>query len=123
MTEKKDVVEKAIDAAKPIISKMGFGAVMGYCSGMALHKVGKALAFVIGLGFIGLQFASSSGYLVVDWEKVRLEFVSRVDTNADGSLDHEDVKAYWKKFRSTLANKIPSAGGFSLGFLYGVRSG
>jgi uncharacterized membrane protein (Fun14 family) len=123
MTEKKDIVEQAIEKAKPILQKLGFGTVMGYCSGIALQKVGKALAITIGIGFIGLQTVVSLGYIQVDWEKVKIDFVKRVDTTGDGKLDADDAKIYWQKLRKLLTNKIPSAGGFSLGFLYGVRYG
>ena len=33
------------------------------------------------------------------------------------------LQTYWKKFKALMTNKIPSAGGFSFGFLYGVRYG
>ena len=121
--EKKDAVETALDTLKPILSNLSFGAVMGYCSGTALKKVGKALAVVIGVGFIGLQTAVSAGYIEVNWENVRVTFVNKIDTTGDGKLDFEDAKTYWKMLKKLLTNKIPSAGGFSLGFLYGVRSG
>ena len=48
-----DPVERALDMLKPAVQKLGFGGIMGYCSGMALKKVGKALAFAVGLGFVG----------------------------------------------------------------------
>jgi uncharacterized membrane protein (Fun14 family) len=92
MTEKKDMVEEAIEKAKPIIAKLSFGALMGYCSGMALKKVGKALAIVVGLGFIALQTASSTGYIAVDWTKILDDVKAKADTNADGSINTEDVK-------------------------------
>ena len=45
--EKKDQdpVERAIELAKPVLSQLSFGAVMGYCSGTAMKKIGKAVAF------------------------------------------------------------------------------
>ena len=51
MTENKedDPVETALDKVKPILAKVTFGAIMGYSSGYALKKVGKALAFVKGI--------------------------------------------------------------------------
>ena len=99
MTESKDVVEGFIDKAKPIIAKLSFGAIMGYCSAMALKKVGKALAVVVGLGFIGMQTASSSGYISVDWTKISDEIKKKADSNQDGSVDSEDVKvsSVWSK--------------------------
>mmetsp|Transcript_6553 Transcript_6553/g.8516 ORF Transcript_6553/g.8516 Transcript_6553/m.8516 type:complete len:125 (+) Transcript_6553:63-437(+) len=122
MTESKDDPVNAIIAqAKPIIAKLGFGTVVGYCSGMAMKKIGKAVAFVIGMGFIVVQGAVSAGYIAVDWNKVQSDVVSTVDTNNDGKLDEEDVKAYWANVKKVLINGIPDAGGFSLGFLWGVK--
>jgi uncharacterized membrane protein (Fun14 family) len=123
MTEKKDLVEQAIEKAKPILQNLGFGAVMGYCSGMAMKKVGKMLAVTIGVGFIALQTVVSLGYIKVDWDKVKVHFVKSVDTTGDGVLNADDAKVYWQKFKKLMTNKIPSAGGFSFGFLYGVRYG
>jgi uncharacterized membrane protein (Fun14 family) len=41
----------------------------------------------------------------------------------DGKVTAEDVIEYWKVLKKVLTYKLPSAGGFSLGFLYGVRYG
>jgi len=43
-----------------------------------------------------------------------------VDSNGDKTISVEDAKYYWKKFRSTMMRNVSSAGGFSLGFMYGV---
>lgn len=124
MTEnKKDFVEAALDKAKPVLNNLTFGAFMGYCSGVAMKKVGKALAVVIGVGFIGLQSAVAAGFIQVDWEKVRVSIVMKMDSTGDGILNVDDAKAWWKKVKNILTNKVPAAGGFSLGFLYGVRNG
>jgi uncharacterized membrane protein (Fun14 family) len=113
----------ALEKLKPIFSNLSFGAVMGYCSGTALKKVGRALAVVIGIGFIGLQTAVSAGFITVDWSKISGHVKNKIDATGDGKLDIDDAKAYWKKLKSVLTNKVPAAGGFSLGFLYGVKSG
>ncbi|KAL7576579.1 hypothetical protein ACA910_018070 [Epithemia clementina (nom. ined.)] len=120
-SEPKDLMEQAIDQAKPILAKLGFGTVVGYCSGMALKKVGKAVATIIGMGFVVVQSAVYAGYINVDWDKVQTDVVKSVDTNSDGKLDAEDAKMYWSKVKAILANGIPDAGGFSLGFLWAVR--
>jgi uncharacterized membrane protein (Fun14 family) len=122
MTEKKDIVEDLIEKAKPLLSNLSFGAVMGYCSARALKTVGKALSVIIGVGFISLQTAVSAGFIEVDWEKIRVSFVKQIDSDADGQVTAGDAKAYWKKFKQVMTYKIPAAGGFSLGFLYGVRN-
>lgn len=123
MTEQKDIVEDALAKAKPMLVNIGFGSIVGYCSGLAMQKVGKTLAFVIGSGFIALQMAVSLGYIDVHWDKVAGGATASIDVNKDGKLDAEDAKEYWRRLQSILTHKIPSAGGFSLGFLYGVRYG
>lgn len=124
MTENKnDPVETAIEKLKPVLANVGFGAVMGYCSGYALKQVGKAMAFVIGIGFVGLQTAAATGYIQVDWSKVKDDVSKKIDSTGDGVIDAEDAKKWWQSFKKIMTNKLPSAGGFSLGFLYGVKSG
>jgi uncharacterized membrane protein (Fun14 family) len=123
MTESKDIVEQAIDKAKPILMNIGFGGVMGFCSGMALKKVGKSLAVIIGTTFVGLQMAVALGYIDVKWDKVADGVHAKIDITDDGKLDSGDAKEFWKKLKAILTHKLPSAGGFSFGFLYGVRYG
>jgi uncharacterized membrane protein (Fun14 family) len=196
MVENKDPVEQTLDKLKPLLSELSFGSVMGYCSGYAFKKVGKALAFVVGVGFIGLQTVVSTGYIDVNWGKMKEDALKKVDAvsnnticwspfstifrnaaggwsvcdrfvgfavyfqivdgscwisiafffsfsccclsfsgyllyywkpllpkNSDGTVTVEDAKEYWKKLKALLTNKLPSAGGFSLGFLYGVTYG
>lgn len=43
--------------------------------------------------------------------------------DGDGELTVEDAKYYWRKVKAVLTSKLPDAGGFSLGFLYGVKHG
>jgi uncharacterized membrane protein (Fun14 family) len=72
MVENKDndPVTAALEKAKPIISQMSFGSIMGFCSGYALKKVGKAAAVVVGCGFVALQTAASYGYIKLDWARI-----------------------------------------------------
>ena len=109
-----------IDKLKPALAKISFGSLVGYCSGVATKKIGRALAIVAGMGFMIVQGAVYSGYIDVDWKKVQDDVASKVDANKDGALTAEDAKAYWKKLKQILTHNIPNAGGFSLGFLYGV---
>ena len=46
---------------------------------MAFRRVGKAVGVVVGLGFIGAQFAASSGYVQIDWEKVKDDAIKPLD--------------------------------------------
>ena len=75
-----DAMDKLIEKAKPHLSKFSFGGVVGYCSGAAAKKVGKAVAVLAGLAFIAVQSAVYSGYVTVDWNKVKDDAVAKVDT-------------------------------------------
>mmetsp|Transcript_1975 Transcript_1975/g.3292 ORF Transcript_1975/g.3292 Transcript_1975/m.3292 type:complete len:127 (+) Transcript_1975:162-542(+) len=118
-----DPMAAALEKAKPIFAQMSFGSVMGFCSGYALKKVGKATAVVLGCGFIALQTCVSYGYLKVDWQKISESAQKKVDANEDGKFDYEDVKIYWQKLKALLTREIPGSAGFSLGFLVGIKNG
>ena len=75
-----DQVTELIKANGPAMNQMGFGGVMGYCSGMAFRRVGRFVGVVVGLGFMGAQFASSTGYIDVDWNKVKTDAIKQIDT-------------------------------------------
>lgn len=75
-----DPVNQLIEKAKPQISKLTFGGVVGYCSGAAAKKVGKAIAVLAGLTFIAIQSAVHTGYISVDWDKIKDDAVAKVDT-------------------------------------------
>eukprot|EP00816_Leptocylindrus_hargravesii_P013212 CAMPEP_0196811516 /NCGR_PEP_ID=MMETSP1362-20130617/18180_1 /TAXON_ID=163516 /ORGANISM="Leptocylindrus danicus, Strain CCMP1856" /LENGTH=123 /DNA_ID=CAMNT_0042186827 /DNA_START=52 /DNA_END=423 /DNA_ORIENTATION=+ len=116
-----DPMANAISKIKPLLSKMTFGSVIGYCSGTAAKTVGKALAIGIGFIYIAVQSAAYSGYIDVNWDKVQKEAISKIDTDGDGKITEEDVQAYWAKLKKMLTYNLPSASGFSIGFLYGLR--
>lgn len=121
MKNKDDAVTEALEKLKPVLSKVTFGSIIGYCSGAAAKTVGKAVAVLVGLSFIAVQSAVYSGYVDVDWEKVQDDAIKKIDTDGDGKLTVLDAKNYWIKVKQILTNKVPSAGGFSLGFLYGIN--
>jgi uncharacterized membrane protein (Fun14 family) len=121
--EDSDPMAMAIEKMSPILSQMSFGSVMGFCSGYAMKKAGKALAVVVGLGFVALQTAATYGYLEVKWQKISDDAKSQIDSNRDGKFDVDDVKILWKKVKVVLTKNLPSNAGFSLGFLYGIKSG
>ena len=75
-----DPVKEFIEKSSPAMGEIGFGGVMGYCSGVAFRRVGRAMGVVVGLGFIGVQAAASSGYLNVDWNKIRDDAIKPLDT-------------------------------------------
>ena len=86
---------------------------MGYCSGMAFRRVGKALGVVIGIGFIGVQTAASMGYINVDWNKIRDDAIKPLDAVRDVIVNHEsDSFPLW--YRPDLPRVFPSLFFFNL---------
>lgn len=77
---KPDAVESALQKATPFLSNITFGGLMGFTSGYALKKVGKALAVVVGVAFIAMQGAVYGGYLDINWAKIKDSSVQKVDT-------------------------------------------
>lgn len=64
-----------------------FELAMGYFSGMAFRRVGRAVGVVIGLGFMGLQTAKSMGYIDVDWTKIKDDAIKPLDTVSAQGID------------------------------------
>mmetsp|Transcript_18155 Transcript_18155/g.25844 ORF Transcript_18155/g.25844 Transcript_18155/m.25844 type:complete len:161 (+) Transcript_18155:173-655(+) len=115
-----DEFDAYLKKATPILSKITFGSLVGYCSGAAAKKIGKALAVMVGMGFIAIQGFVYTGYVSIDWKKVQNDAIKAIDTTGDGKVTTDDVKVYWKKLKALLTNGIPSASGFTMGFLYGL---
>lgn len=76
----KDILEVYLGNTQPALGQMGFGGVMGYCSGLAFRKAGKLVGVVVGIGFIGAQLAASSGYVEVNWDKISKDAIKPWDT-------------------------------------------
>jgi uncharacterized membrane protein (Fun14 family) len=74
-----DAVEKTIDKLKPYLVNITFGGVMGYCSGVAMKKIGKAVAFVVGIAAIVGQGLVATGYIDIDWAKIQYDAKDRMD--------------------------------------------
>ncbi|CAM9834260.1 unnamed protein product [Ectocarpus sp. 6 AP-2014] len=118
-----DEVTKLIDKYGDRIGEVGFGGVVGFCSGYAMMKVGKAIAFVIGVGFIVVQGLNYSGVVTIKWEKAEVKVKSLFDSNKDGKVDKEDAKALWKRLKTALTHNLPAGGGFTGGFALGLCCG
>ena len=67
-----DEIEKFLRiTVYPLCSRLGFGGIMGVCSGIAVKKIGQTVAYMVGIAFIGLQFAQYKGLIEIDWLQVR----------------------------------------------------
>ena len=119
-----DAVEKVIlNTVGPLLTKLGYGGVMGFFSGLAMKKVGQVAAFFIGIGFVAIQVLQYEGIIQVDFIEVKEKAIEVFDADGDGELTTNDLIIYWRKFKNILTHSLPSAGGFSSGFVLGVYYG
>jgi uncharacterized membrane protein (Fun14 family) len=105
-------------------STLTFGGIMGFCSGVMMKKVGKVVIVLTGGVFAMFQAAANAGYIDVKWDKVKHDFEGVLDLNGDNKLDASDVKLGLNKVTTVLTNNMATtAGGFTAGFLLGLRKG
>lgn len=105
--------------AGPLGMQLGFGAVAGYCAGVALRVAGTAGLACAGVAFVAMQGAQYKGYVDVNWVRVERELgetygdlASRATASSSEEIINELIRA--AKFG------VPGAGGFGLGLGYGV---
>jgi len=121
--DKPDPVMAMIDQYMPELQKLGFGGLMGICTGVATKRLGNNVAGIIGAGFIVLQGLSYMGYIKIDFGKISTDAQTLVDSDGDGKITANDLKMIWAKVLHFLTFNLPGAGGFSAGFVMGVYFG
>eukprot|EP00747_Dinoflagellata_sp_TGD_P167716 gnl/TRDRNA2_/TRDRNA2_192664_c0_seq1.p1 gnl/TRDRNA2_/TRDRNA2_192664_c0~~gnl/TRDRNA2_/TRDRNA2_192664_c0_seq1.p1 ORF type:complete len:173 (+),score=47.98 gnl/TRDRNA2_/TRDRNA2_192664_c0_seq1:86-604(+) len=108
----------------PIGGGISVGTVFGFTAGFALKKVGKAAAFIFGSIFALQQTLAYFDYVSMNWPKIEKDMMMILDTNKDGKIDDKDFSVYYLQVLKVLqGNQMPCAGGFTAGFLYGVKKG
>ena len=105
--------------AGPFGTQVGFGAVAGYCAGVALRVAGTAGLALAGAGFVALQGLQYKGYVAVDWQKVERELRDTVRDISGASSEAASRRAM-DEMADAIKFGLPGAGGFSLGVAYGV---
>ena len=118
--------DEILQNAGPFGTQLGFGAVCGYCAGVALRVAGTAGLATAGVAFLVMQGAQYKGYVDVDWVKVERDVTEVYEEQmnvGDGSTSSH-ASDFVTKQMDELAKiakfGIPGAGGFSLGLAYGV---
>ena len=99
----------------PLAGQLTFGGVAGFLSGYALKKVGRVLAFALGLLFVIVQLLAYAGYLEVHW--------TRIQSDVEPLFQQEILKGFWQKLLEVLTYNLPFASGFAGGFLLGFKRG
>mmetsp|Transcript_19247 Transcript_19247/g.57813 ORF Transcript_19247/g.57813 Transcript_19247/m.57813 type:complete len:168 (+) Transcript_19247:66-569(+) len=108
----------------PIGGGISIGSLLGFCSGFALKKTGKAATAVFGGIFCLQQGLAYQGYITVNWDKVEKDLTQLLDVNKDGKVDVKDLDhGYAMVLKVLQHNAYSVSGGFGAGFLYGIRKG
>lgn len=101
-----------VEILTPLLTQLGVGGVAGLCSGYALKKMGKIVAFIIGLAFIGLQALAYRGIININYDALQQwgsELIGQV-----GALEGVLVLM--------IAN-LPFAASFLVGLAIGIKMG
>jgi uncharacterized membrane protein (Fun14 family) len=102
-----------------IVARLGFGGVLGFCSGYAIKQASKALAVVVGGAVVFLQSMQYLGYIEVKWAKIQADTM-RVVSSDGQQLGVKDVKYWTRKMMRILTHQGPAAGGFAAGIYIGL---
>mmetsp|Transcript_19954 Transcript_19954/g.37218 ORF Transcript_19954/g.37218 Transcript_19954/m.37218 type:complete len:171 (-) Transcript_19954:46-558(-) len=116
----KEVGTKVEDLV-PSGTQVSGGFCAGFVSGYTLKKMGKAVSFLVGLGFIGLQTLSYNGYIKIDYTRAIADTKSSIPKKYSTG-DELDVKALGDKAMEILSFNMPAGGGFGVGVVAGVRT-
>lgn len=56
-----------VEILTPILTQLGVGGVAGLAVGYALKKIGKIIAFLLGVAFIGLELLAYKGIININY--------------------------------------------------------
>ncbi|KAJ1620094.1 FUN14 family-domain-containing protein [Pavlovales sp. CCMP2436] len=104
------------------VTEFGVGAFAGYAAGFVLKRAAQVVIFTVGCLFVGMQVMANHGYVTVHWDRIELAWKSQFDTNHDGKIDSDDMNMQYEQVVKVLESGVPGAGGFTAGFLLGLRS-
>lgn len=89
--------------------------------GFTMKKISKILAFIGGLGFMGLQYASYNGYIEVDYSGIEKDLARRLTNGKHKAMDEIAAKEQWDKVMDVIGYNMPAGGGFTAGVMMGLR--
>ncbi|KAK3236183.1 hypothetical protein CYMTET_44843 [Cymbomonas tetramitiformis] len=114
-------LDSLVDNAMPYAQQLGMSGIMGFISAYALKTVGKALAVVVGLAFMGLQYLSFKGLITIHWGNMEEKTKAMLDFDNSGKVDSADLKIMYKEGLNVLSKGLPDVAGFYLGFMLGLK--
>jgi uncharacterized membrane protein (Fun14 family) len=90
---------------------LSLGAILGFCAGYAIKKIGRMTALIVGLLFLALQIMAWQGLLTIHWP--------RIQALADPWLHQSGQLGQWAM--KILQTNLPFGGAFVAALLVGLR--
>jgi len=103
-----------------VVARLGFGGVLGFCSGYAIKQASKALAVVVGSAVVLLQTMQYFGYIEVKWQKIQKDTMKAISADGQESFGVKDVTYWSRRLMRILTHQGPTAGGFAAGIYIGL---
>jgi len=101
----------------PLVGKqVGLGMLLGFAVGYVAKKAVKVALIVAGVLFLILAGLQHYDLISINWTRVEAVYSQAV--NPPGGLDNA-----LRNWVDSLAAVIPGAGGFAVGFFWGLRKG
>ncbi|GGJ74832.1 hypothetical protein GCM10008939_18950 [Deinococcus aquiradiocola] len=97
----------------PYLPSLSVGAILGFCAGFAVKRIGRMTVLLVGLLFLALQILAWQGLLTVNWGRVQ-------------ALAEPWVQRGGREFGAwvlgIVQTNLPFGGGFVAAFLVGLRA-
>jgi uncharacterized membrane protein (Fun14 family) len=107
-------------APSMLVARLGFGGVLGFCSGYAIKQASKAVAVVVGGAVVFLQALQYFGYIEVKWRKIQTDATRVLSSEGRDTLGAKDVHFWSRKLMRIMTHQGPAAGGFAAGIYIGL---
>ena len=60
-----------VEILTPLLTQLGVGGVAGLCTGYALKKIGKLVAVLVGIAFLGLELLAYRGIISINYSALQ----------------------------------------------------
>jgi uncharacterized membrane protein (Fun14 family) len=97
----------------PILPGLSLGAILGFCAGYAIKRLGMMTALIVGLLFLALQILAWQGLLTIHWP--------RIQALAEPWL-HQGGQQLGGWVMTILQTNLPFGGAFVAALLVGLRA-
>jgi uncharacterized membrane protein (Fun14 family) len=99
-----------VEVVTPLLTQLGVGGIAGLCVGYALIKIGRLIALILGIAFLGLQALAYKGIININYAALE-EWVN-------GLIGQVGIA---EGIFTTLISNLPFAASFLAGFYIGVK--